>query len=924
MKKSLLFTIVMALLCLFGNVKAQTPGSFTCPRDAWEWKADGTTNRWDEAGNWTAPKNGAPTVNGVAEQFPGQLTSTDKVYIPNTNATKNGKYPVMDATINVSAIYLESGAMLGNQFHLNAAEWYTDITVPTNRWILVSSPLRGTYSGDYYTTTQGGSYTGPFAPSVYDATSGNEGPNRKFPYVIYERLFSNATQIRYAAYDIDQWDQNWANPTNALAYQFQPGEAVQILARGRGDAGETETFHFPASDTEYYYYNSNGQITQKNGADWAETGLSREQSGKPVYNASSMNVTLTRNVPAGQTPSKLWAVGNPAFASLDIVEFLKENLKLGNTARYLYKHVAGDGSVDAANGQDVIYYLGSNGALTTRPNLNEQPVQSGTLVKTEPYINSNRGFKVVQGTGKEATTNYPEDLIGTYTMQLNVHPMNWHIQVYAGVDVGGWIHTGEWTDAQEGSSVGQNIAPRATNVSITISKHPTSADSVIITNFIGMSQPISAYVNTTTNTIQFKAGQVLNQFTGWSRGRDRGYASGLFYTGWTIPAEEFGDNVNMVLMPARNNQQLTFDDNVTVTEKARSNYDQADFRIQTQVANNVDANTRFEFGYTIDNDNVTLTSMSAFAAYPNVSSKTHYFNFYNVGTTTHSTNSGYTDGTFSLVNFFTSAWNCFDSYNGSKPITTGSTVGQASDEITLLFTEKMFTTHTRAASQQSPRRSAAQSDMASISTTINNSTINTLITRFDNASNGYDAVEDAAVLGDFDEAKISLGTLAGTTIVAVNALNDTTRCQIVLTGVNGDVDLVFDNLDALGENVRLFDANDSTYTPLNGNHATTTVTFGVNDSPLRYSLVWDYTPIIAGNETLTAIDFTAFSPAKGEVKVMSNELLKGVRVYNAAGQLITSNNANANEVSFSNLLSGIYVIEAYTANGKATKKVDVK
>lgn len=923
MKKSLLFTIVMALLCLFGNVKAQTPGSFECPADAWEWKADGTTNRWDEAGNWTAPKNGAPTVNGVAEQFPGQLTSTDKVYIPNTNATKNGKYPVMDATINVSAIYLESGAMLGNQFHLNAAEWYTDITVPTNRWILVSSPLRGTYSGDFYTTTQGGSYTGPFAPSVYDATSGNEGPNRKFPYVIYERLFSNATQIRYAAYDIDQWDQNWANPTNALAYQFQPGEAVQILARGRGADGETETFHFPASDTEYYYYNSNGQITQKNGADWAETGLSREQSGKPVYNASSMNVTLTRNVPEGQTPSKLWAVGNPAFASLDIVEFLKENLRLGNTARYLYKHDAGDGSVNEANGKDVVYYLNRAGnglastAVTTL-------VQSADFATTEPYINSNRGFKVVQGTGKEATTNYPEDLIGTYTMQLNVHPMNWHIQVYDGVDVGGWIHTGKWTDAQEGSSVGQNIAPRATNVSITISKHPTSADSVIITNFIGMSQPISAYVNTTTNTIQFKAGQVLNQFTGWSRGRDRGYASGLFNMVWTIPAEEFGDNVNMVLMPARNNQQLTFTDSVTVTEKARSNYDQADFRIQTQVANNVDANTRFKFGYTIDNDNVTLTSMSAFAAYPNVSSKTHYFNFYNVGTTTHSTNSGYTDGTFSLVNFFTSAWNCFDSYNGSKPITTGSTVGQASDEITLLFTEKMFTTHTRAASQQSPRRSAAQSDMASISANINNSTINTLITRFDNASNGYDAVEDAAVLGDFDETKISLGTLAGTTVVAVNALNDTTRCQIVLTGVNGDVDLVFDNLAALGENVRLFDANDSTYTPLNGNHATATVTFGVNDSPLRYSLVWDYTPIIAGNETLTAIDFTAFSPAKGEVKVMSNELLKGVRVYNAAGQLITSNNANANEVSFSNLLSGIYVIEAYTANGKATKKVDVK
>ncbi len=929
MKKSLLFTLVMALLCLFGNVKAQTeaPGSFTCPADAWEWNASGTTTRWDEPSNWNAPKNGAPQVNGVTERFPGQLVQTDKVYIPNTNTARNGKYPVLDATINVSAIYLESGAMLGNQFHLNANEWYTDISVPTNRWILVSSPLRGTYSGDYYTTTQGGTYAGPFAPSVYDGQAGGSTDgvaNRKFPYVIYERLFSNAASIRYAAYDIESFSPTWANPTNALATQFQPGEALEVLARGKGDAGETETFHFPASDTEYYYFNSNGQITTLNGQQMKESNLSREQSGRPVYNASSMNVTLTRNIPTGATPSSLWAVGNPAFASLDIAEFLKENLRLGNTARYLYKHVAGDGSVAEAEGNEVIYYLGNNGQLAARSIMGQAPIQQGTITTNEPYINLNRGFKVVQGTGKAQTTTYSEDLLGTYTMRLNTHPMDWHIQVYDGIDVGGWIHTGEWSDAQEGSSTGQNTAPRATNVNITISKHPTSADSVIITNFIGMSQPISAYVNTTTHRIEFKAGQILNQFSGWSRGRERGYSSGFLNTGWTVPSEEFGDNVNMILMAAGINTPLTFDNDVTVTEKARSDFNQADFRIQTQVANNVSRNVKFELEYDITNDSVKLLSMNAFVAYPNVSNKTHYFNYYNVGTTSHSTNQGYTNGTFSLINFYTSAWNCFDSYNGSKPITSSSTVGQASDEITLLFTEKMFKTNARAASQQAPRRAAGQDDMASISTTINNCTINTLITRFENASNGYDAVEDAAILGDFDEAKISLGSLAGKTRVAVNAINDTTRCQIVLTGVNGDVDLVFDNLAALGENVRLFDANDSTFTALNGNHATVTVNFGVNDSPLRYSLVWDYTPIIAGNETLTAIDFTAFSPAKGEVKVMSNELLKGVRVYNAAGQLITSTNANANEVSFSNLLSGIYVIEAYTTNGKATKKVDVK
>lgn len=904
MKKSLLFTIVMALLCLFGNVKAQTteaPGSFSCPGDAWVWAPQQSGDaRWDNTNNWTAPKNGRPQHNGVGEQYPGQTRTDDKVYIPNINS-RNGKYPTLDATITIAAIYLEDGAMLNNQYLLNATTWYTDITVPTNRWILVSSPLRGTYSGDFYTTTQGGTYNGPFDPSVYAATSGNEGNNRKFPYVIYERLFSNATQIRYAAYDIDGFSSTWANPTNALAYQFQPGEAVQILARGTGAAGEKETFHFPASDTEYYYYNSNGQITQKNGADWAETGLSREQSGRPVYNSSTMNLTLRRNVPAGQTPSSLWAVGNPAFASLDITEFLKVNFNNGNTGRYLYKHVAGGGSVAEAEGSEEIYYITNNGTLSTAYRV-ESTLPEGTLTTAEPYINSNRGFRVTTGSGKAQPTNV-EKLLGEYQMTLVPHEMNWNMEINNPILV--------FFDRWQSRVIGTNNRPyNQSNINITLTKDPSNPNGVFISNFAGLaSQTISATVDTINHRITISANTKIGD-----------------YSNMTAAGSYSGDNM-ILYTTTRGDNTLSVNNNTADTDvtgsSLRSNQNRAEYHILSNYANNLSKNDAITLTYSIDNDGaVTIAVDKAFAAYP--SDLNH---FYYGGRVYHSSNSSYTDGDFSIGEFFSSAWNCFDSYSGTKaaPTNTDSGVNQGSDEITLLFTEKMFTTSQRATSQQSPRRSAAQgSDVVSIEANYNNRSVNTILIRNEEASNGYDEVEDAAILSEFDEEKFSLGTLAGTVRVAANALNDTTRCQIVLTGVNGDVDLVFDNLDALGENVRLFDANDSTYTPLNGNHATTTVTFGVNDSPLRYSLVWDYTPIIAGNETLTAIDFTAFSPAKGEVKVMSNELLKGVRVYNAAGQLITSNNANANEVSFSNLLSGIYVIEAYTANGKATKKVDVK
>lgn len=870
MKKSLLFTIVMALLCLFGNVKAQT---WTIPSDAWEWTNGGSDNRWDTEDNWKKP-------TGIREDYPGQTSTNDKVYIPVITNSKQNKYPVLDATITISAVFIESGAMLGNQFLLNAAEWYTDVTIPTNRWVLVSPPLRGIYSGDFYTATQGGTYAGPFDPSVYNGQPGGSTDgiaNRKFPYVIYERLFSNAASIRYAAYDIESFSPTWANPTNALAYQFQPGEAVQILARGKGDAGETETFHFPAGNTEYHYFNSNGQYTQKDGADWVETGLIRT-SGKPVYNASTTTLSLKRNVPDGNTPSSLWAVGNPAFARMSIIEFLETNYRNGNTANYLYKHVVGNGSVADADGSELLYwYDNSTSQLLEAQSVPGDDVHTST--RTAPYIETNNGFKVAAG-NNTVLPEYPTAILGTYNMELTPAPINW--------EIGG---------SGQGSGTNTNI--RAVNTDITLTKATNST--VWISGLAGLANNIvEGTVDELSQTITISGGTVLGTYNGWTGSN--------------------ASTTNMILYGSDDEAIALTTQMSTITNRARSNYNILNYTVNSQYASNVSDEKPLVFHYTIDADgSVHLEALNCFAIYPS-----NINNYFYVGRIRRS---GVFNNNCSIDQFFSSTWNAYNYYEGTKaPETSGDTgsTGSATTSLNVTFTSSMFTVAS-AAMNNSPRQTEAQGgNAASIIATINDKHMNTFVVRKGNASNQYDINEDAAILSDFDEEKLSLGTLAGKTRVAVNTINDTTRCQIVLTGVNGDVDLVFDNLAALGENVRLFDANDSTYTPLNGNHATATVTFGVNDSPLRYSLVWDYTPIIAGNETLTAIDFTAFSPAKGEVKVMSNELLKGVRVYNAAGQLITSNNANANEVSFSNLLSGIYVIEAYTANGKATKKVDVK
>ncbi|MDO4191453.1 MAG: T9SS type A sorting domain-containing protein [Bacteroidales bacterium] len=881
MKKFQIFAFAMILLCSIGIANAQTTSY-------WRWEGDtkdasSQVYRWDEADNWAKPA-------GATEDFPGQQTTDAQVYIPELTATGTG-YPTLDASVTINAIYLEAGAMINRQFMINATTWYTDITVPTNRWIFMGSPLKGIYSGDYYTATQGGTYVGPFSPSVYNGTTGNDGKNRRFPYAIHQRLYANATVIRYAAYDIDNYELSWENPTNALAYQYQPGEGFQLLARGEGK-DEKETFHFPASDVEYYYYDNHGEITTDgNGNQMKETGLSRAESGKPVYNASTTLITLRRNVPAGQQASQLWAVGNPAFASLDIAEFLKANKSAGNTTNYLYKHEAGDGSLAAADGVDVIYYLDpTTNTLTTAIPSTVTPVQNGTATTDNPYINRNHGFKVVVGNG-QTQPSYPTALLGDYNMTLTPHPIDWSFDM----QVIFWYNN---------RASGINTNTYSSNTNITIAQHTTDPNKVLIYNFAGLaSQVVEGIVDPTNHTITISGGTILGD-----------------YSAWTSGVNASNNSTNMVIWGS-NDTQCILSSETTISNNARSNQNTANYRVHSYYATNCSQQTAFQFNYTINADgSVSLSNTNCFAAYPETNDTTFFY----TGSVWH--DQWGLGGNWGLGTFFSSTWNCFDSYTGSKAATTSTdntTAGTGSDEITILFSEKMFTTeHTDAAQQTSGQHNLG--NMASIVGRYNNQTLNTIIVRSNDAENGYNSLEDAAVLGEYDNDAFTFGSLAGTVRVAVNTINDATQAQLVITGVNGNIELTFDNLAALGDNVRLFDANDSTFRTLDGNHESITVNFGVNDSPLRYSLVWDYAPIVSGNETLTEIDFVAFSPAKGEVKVMSNETLTNVRLYNAAGQLINSVKANANEASFSSLLSGIYVIEAYTNNGKATKKVDVK
>ncbi|MCQ2349689.1 MAG: T9SS type A sorting domain-containing protein [Paludibacteraceae bacterium] len=255
-------------------------------------------------------------------------------------------------------------------------------------------------------------------------------------------------------------------------------------------------------------------------------------------------------------------------------------------------------------------------------------------------------------------------------------------------------------------------------------------------------------------------------------------------------------------------------------------------------------------------------------------------------------------------------------------------VGTNYETINLKYTPAMFNAnpgYTPSASS-APRKTAAQgSAMASVTLKEGNRTANTLVTRRDNANNGYNAFEDASLIDMADNAK-SIATLAGNQMVAVNTLGDTTAVQLVINNVSGNFTLDVDNISALGSNARLYDAVNATEQPIDGNHQTLTLNMSVNDSPLRYSIRWD---VATGTEDIelpngnSDVWFQAFG-GNGTIRVNSNNVMSQVRLFDAAGKEIARRSNQGYETSFNALQPGVYMVEATDGQTTKTIKVSVK
>lgn len=601
------------------------------------------SDRWSDPDNWTVINavNNTPLARSMVPPTPDD-NSNVKIEAPG-----DGEYnPVLDAPLTINNLYVAPGAAIGNQYWLRVKERvYTDVEIPTNQWVRMSMPLRDTYSGDMYTTTQGGVIPTDdfFAGATYNPTEGNNGPNRVFPYAIYQRVFSDAVNVMtddQTGTELHQLNSSWSVPYNDLAAKYQVAEGFDLWAPS---TEATATFRFPSATDEYAYYYSNGNAsTRKETVNHAASGtMAYGNSGNGV-----MDVTLTRASRANGTDGNgvpMYAVGNPSFSYLDIAEFIRVNAYgashqegdasvVGNITPYVYKYDEGE-NLNDGEASETIYYLDNDKKLhkvtATAAVSNTTMPDNSTLADADGvYVAPTRGFRVMAGQA-EVSAVEPK-LIGQYVGAV-VHQAA--VPFYSGTNQSGTagVNTinydaGTWTSRSNNTSTGDGNGEFSMALSV-----GSTPEKVMLENFVGLAV-CEGTVDPINQTITIPGGSVV-----------------AFY-----------NNSNWSGISALTNAKILgcADKNLTYSYNNVNSH-------SIGYADNVSEDIDVVVKYSIENNVITLQLQNAFALYAELT--TGYASLYSSGNRTAKDG-----GAISSVgdNRYYNAFDCFDAMTATLDLST--------------------------------------------------------------------------------------------------------------------------------------------------------------------------------------------------------------------------------------------------------------
>lgn len=337
-----------------------------------------TDNRaWNNDANWTsgnAMGQGFVPLSHTSVIIENAGSSPALPVTPDQHVTEIGSQAYITYDLNYEKwncenVYFRPGGMLLNQHKLNYTKAWVDMKMGTNHWELMAAPMKGVVSGDMYIPKTGDT-TQPFQ---------NLQPvdNRVVYYPFWHSVYNKETYDVTTNTVVTVTSTTWTDPVNYLGNPYLPGTGFALWGEYAPNTSlmDSVVVRFPKTETSYRYYSSTKDqplsgdrylVNVTRPADYGKLGFEPTEA-----DGETMKVTI-----ANATPGRIFLVGNPLMANLDLALFFAANPNLSGTF-WLY---------DSEN--QTIPMTPLNGLTTSSTVLDYIPPMRSFLVQTTEDVQS--------------------------------------------------------------------------------------------------------------------------------------------------------------------------------------------------------------------------------------------------------------------------------------------------------------------------------------------------------------------------------------------------------------------------------------------------------------------------------------------------------------------------------------------------------
>lgn len=314
----------LTLTEVLGEGDTSSPNTYTLTftvhplETTWKPETNNSTD-WNAWNNWSA----------------GSPWTCTNVIIP----TDASIYPLLASGVmnGCHYIHFEPNAEVVNTHYLTYTKAWVEIELQPDRYYMVSAPLKGIYSGDWFIAKNDVD-----ARKVkFQAWNESSYPENRINPTIYQRVWEAASANRLASGGHEGVypnvpTTNWTEPFNLLSTEYNKNEGYDFnalsvwvhpfspIVTDSAKPGDSYVFRFPKEHTKYYYYDENGVIQNP-----SET-LKRENTGRFIYEDADSTFSgfpyymKVKNIKTGDGHN-VYLVGNPFMAHINVAEFLREN-----------------------------------------------------------------------------------------------------------------------------------------------------------------------------------------------------------------------------------------------------------------------------------------------------------------------------------------------------------------------------------------------------------------------------------------------------------------------------------------------------------------------------------------------------------------------------------------------------------------------